>query len=398
MALGALLDAGLPLPDLRRALGSLALGQAHVHARKVLRAGVSATKFIVHAHAHDHEQDHGHSTPSTDATAATSHPPDPAHGHRSLIEIFRVIDNAALSAPARDRAKGMFQRLAEVEASIHAMPIDEVHLHEVGALDSIIDIVGIAFAMEWAAADRVVCSPLNIGGGMVRSAHGLLPVPSPATVKLLEDAPIYGGTVENELVTPTGALIATTFASSFGAIPPMSVERIGYGAGDRDHPTTPNVLRVLIGRAARDVPVERVTVVECEIDDMNPQIFGTAMEKLYAAGALEVFYVAAQMKKNRPGTLLTVIVPPDKLGQIADVMFAETTTIGLRHYEADRECLAREIVSVETPLGAVRFKVSRRDGRVVTATPEFDDCAAIAAANHLSVKDVQRIAIRAYQP
>jgi len=402
MALGALLDAGLPLPDLRRALGSLALGPAHVHARKVLRAGVSATKFIVHAHAHDqeHDQDHRHSATPTDAPPAnpSTHAPDPVHEHRSLAEIFRLIDNASLSAPARDRAKGMFQRLAEVEASIHEMPIHEVHLHEVGALDSIIDIVGIAFAMEWAAADRVVCSPLNIGGGMVRSAHGLLPVPSPATVRLLGDAPIYGGAVQNELVTPTGALIATTYASSFGSIPPMSVERIGYGAGDRDHPSTPNVLRVLIGRAASDAPVERVTVVECEIDDMNPQIFGAAMEKLYAAGALEVFYVAAQMKKNRPGTLLTVIVPPEKLGQIADIVFTETTTIGLRHYEADRECLAREIVSVETPLGAVRFKVSRRDGRVVTATPEFDDCAAIAASNNLSVKDVQRIAIKAYQP
>jgi uncharacterized protein (TIGR00299 family) protein len=402
MAIGALLDAGLPLPDLRRALGSLALGQAHVHARKVMRAGVSATKFIVHTHAHDHEHDHDHHhpVPSTHATSAipSTHAPDPAHEHRSLTEIFRLIDNAALSAPARDRAKGMFRRLAEVEASIHEMPVDEVHLHEVGALDSIIDIVGIAFAMEWAAADRVVCSPLNVGGGMVRSAHGLLPVPSPATVKLLGDAPIYGGTVQNELVTPTGALIAITYASSFGSIPPMSVERTGYGAGDRDHPSTPNVLRVMIGRAARDVPVERVTVVECEIDDMNPQIFGAAMEKLYAAGALEVFYVAAQMKKNRPGTLLTVIVPPDKLGLIADVVFTETTTIGLRHYEADRECLAREIVSVETPLGAVRFKVSRRDGRLVTATPEFDDCATIAAANHMSVKDVQRIAIKAYQP
>jgi uncharacterized protein (TIGR00299 family) protein len=400
MALGALLDAGLPLPDLRHALGSLALGPAHVHARKVVRAGVSATKFIVHAHAHDHDHHHHHSTASTHTTAATpsTHASDPTHEHRSLTDIFGLIDNAALSAPARDRAKGMFQRLAEVEASIHEMPVDEVHLHEVGALDSIIDIVGIAFAMEWAAADRVVCSPLNIGGGMVRSAHGLLPVPSPATVKLLGDAPIYGGAVQNELVTPTGALIATTYASSFGSIPPMSVERIGYGAGDLDHPSTPNVLRVLMGRAAKDAPVERVTVVECEIDDMNPQIFGAAMERLYAAGALEVFYVAAQMKKNRPGTLLTVIVPPDKLGQIADVVFTETTTIGLRHYEADRECLAREIVSVETPLGAVRFKVSRRDGRVVTATPEFDDCAAIAAANHMSIKDVQRIAIKAYQP
>jgi uncharacterized protein (TIGR00299 family) protein len=392
MALGALLDAGLPLDDLRGALGSLALGEAHVHAKKVLRAGLSSTKFTVHEHGHDdeHRHDHQHSQDH-------QHPQDHDRGHRSLPEIFGLIDQAALSARARERAKAMFQRLAEAEASIHQMPVDRVHLHEVGALDSIIDIVGIAFGMEWVGADRVVCSPLNVGGGMVHSAHGVFPVPAPATVKLLGDAPIYSGAIQRELVTPTGALIATTYASTFGAVPPMSVERVGYGAGDADHPSTPNVLRVLIGRAAEQVTTDRVTVVECEIDDMNPQIFGVAMERLYAAGALEVFYVAVQMKKNRPGTLLTVIAPPEKLSQIVEVVFGETTTIGLRHYDANRECLAREIVPVETPIGTVRFKVSRRDDRIVTATPEFDDCAKIAAANHLSVKDVQRIAIKAYQ-
>jgi uncharacterized protein (DUF111 family) len=176
----------------------------------------------------------------------------------------------------------------------------------------------------------------------------------------------------------------------------MSIERVGYGAGDRDDPVTPNVLRVLIGRAAEERRAERVTVIECEIDDMNPQIFGVAMDRLYAAGALEVFYVPVQMKKNRPGTLLTVIAPPEKRSQMADVIFRETTTIGLRHYEVERECLAREIVAVETPLGAVRFKIARRDGRIVNATPEFDDCATLAAANDLSVKEVQALAIQAY--
>jgi uncharacterized protein (TIGR00299 family) protein len=292
----------------------------------------------------------------------------------------------------------MFQRLGEAEAAIHQMPIEKVHLHEVGALDSIIDIVGTVFAMEWAGADTVVCSPLNVGGGTVQSAHGLFPVPAPATVKLLGDAPIYGGAVQKELVTPTGALIATTYATSFGPMPAMAVERVGYGAGDRDDPKTPNVLRVMIGRAAESSSAERVTVVECEIDDMNPQIFGVAMDRLYAAGALEVFYVAVQMKKNRPGTLLTVVVPPEKRTLIADVIFRETTTIGLRHYDVDRECLDREIVSVETPLGAVRFKIARRHGRVVNAVPEFDDCAKLAAAHGVSVKEVQAIAVRAYTP
>jgi uncharacterized protein (TIGR00299 family) protein len=393
MALGALLDAGLPLADLRSALGGLALGDAHVHAKKVLRAGVSATKFTVHAHKHD-QHSHDHETHHHDHG---EHHHD--HGeHRSLPEIFRLIDQSSLTPSARDRAKAMFQRLAEAEASIHQMPVDRVHLHEVGAIDSIMDIVGIAFAMEWVGADRVVCSPLNVGGGMVHSAHGLFPVPAPATVKLLGTAPIYSGNVQKELVTPTGALIATEFAASFGPIPSMTVEQVGYGAGDRDDPSTPNVVRVLIGQTAERAAGERVTVVECEIDDMNPQIFGVAMERLYAAGAVEVFYVPVQMKKNRPGTLLTVIVPPEKLAAITDVIFRETTTIGLRHYEAERECLAREIVSVETPLGPVRFKVSRRDGRIVTATPEFDDCARLATANQLAVKDVQRIAIQAYHP
>jgi uncharacterized protein (TIGR00299 family) protein len=410
MALGALLDAGLPLDDLRAALGSLALGDAHVHADKVLRAGVSATKFTVHEHGH-HSVQHGHSGEHGHHSGEHGHDPDEHghhpgehghdsgshHPHRSLPEIFALIDQAALPVTARARARAMFERLAEAEASIHQMPVEQVHLHEVGALDSIIDIAGIAFAMEWVGADRVVCSPLNVGGGMVRSAHGVFPVPAPATVKLLGDAPIYSGAVQRELVTPTGALIATTYASAFGPLPLMSVERVGYGAGDRDDSSTPNVLRVLIGRASPLVAGERVTVVECEIDDMNPQIFGVAMERLYAAGALEVFYVPVQMKKNRPGTLLTVIVPPERLTQIVDVVFSETTTIGLRHYDAARECLAREIVPVETPIGTVRFKVSRLDGRIVTATPEFDDCAKLAAAHHLPVKDVQRIAIKAYQ-
>src|SRR5262245_42672745 len=385
MALGALLDAGLPFDDLQRALGSLALDDAHVHAHRVLRAGVAATKFSVHATehgAHEHRHDHH---------GAHDHHHGQAHGdgaHRNLEEIFHLIDHSSLTPPGRERAKAMFRRLGEAEAAIHHMPVDRVHLHEVG---------GIVHAMEWASADRVVCSPLNVGGGMVQSAHGLFPVPAPATVKLLGDAPVYSGRVQKELVTPTGALIATTFASAFGALPAMSIERVGYGAGDRDDPETPNVVRVLIGREA-DGPQtgDRVTVLECEIDDMNPQIFGVVMERLYAAGALEVFYTPVQMKKNRPGTLLTVVAAPDRRPHLTEVIFSETTTIGLRHHEVDRECLQREIVTVETAIGPVRFKIARYNGRVVNATPEFDDCVALAHARQVSVKDVQAIAIAAY--
>jgi uncharacterized protein (TIGR00299 family) protein len=394
MALGALLDAGLPLDDLKTALGSLALGDAHVHTTKVLRAGLSATKFTVHehggaspGHTHDHGE-HAHDHP---------HPAGAVHPHRHLAGIYKLIDASALSSAGRDRAKQMFQRLGEAEAAIHQMPLENVHLHEVGALDSIIDIVGIVYAMEWAGADRVVCSPLNVGGGMVSSAHGLFPVPAPATVALLGDAPVYSGAVQKELVTPTGALIATSYASSFGPIPSMSIERVGYGAGDRDDPTTPNVLRVLIGREVAG-QAARVSVIECEIDDMNPQIFGVVMDRLYAAGALEVFYVSVQMKKNRPGTLLTVVAPPDLRSQMTDVIFRETTTIGLRHYDVDRECLEREIVQVDTPIGTVRFKVASRAGHVLNAVPEFEDCAKLAAALNLPVKEVQAIAVKAYKP
>jgi len=213
MTLGALLDAGLPLEDLRRALGSLALGDVELRAEKVLRTGVSATKFRVVEHPANPEN--------------PEHPANHAHAHRHLPKIFKMIDGSSLSAGARDRAKAMFQRLGEAEAAIHQMPVEKVHLHEVGALDSIIDIVGTVFAMDWAGADRVVCSPLNVGGGMVQSAHGVFPVPAPATVRLLGTTPVYSGAVQKELVTPTGALIATTYASSFGPLPAMSVERVG---------------------------------------------------------------------------------------------------------------------------------------------------------------------------
>jgi pyridinium-3,5-bisthiocarboxylic acid mononucleotide nickel chelatase len=416
MVLGAFLDAGLPLDELKRALGSLSVSGFDVSAARVLRAGVSATKFIVHENAqpgapaprHDvahvdehghsrrHSDDHDHRDPHGSAQPFPPAAPEHHHPHRSLAEINALIDRAALSPAGRDRAKTLFRRLGEAEAAIHQTPVEKVHLHEVGALDSIIDIVGAVFALEWVGADRIVCSPLNVGGGTVHSAHGVFPVPAPATMRLLGDTPIYSGSIQKELVTPTGALIATSYASSFGPLPAMSVEHVGYGAGDRDHPEAPNVLRVLIGRAADQPEADRVVVIECEIDDMNPQIFGLAMDRLYAAGALEVFYVPVQMKKNRPGTLLTVIAPPGRRAALTDLIFRETTTIGLRHHDVERECLRREIIHVETPIGAVRFKLAWRDGRIVNAVPEFEDCAKLAAASNLPFKEVQAIAAQAY--
>jgi uncharacterized protein (TIGR00299 family) protein len=419
MILGALLDAGLPLQALRDALGSLGLAEYELAADRVLRANVSATQFRliervglapVHSHAapshdhrhdhapshhahshHDHESEHDHDAPHT-AHAAPSH----HHPHRSLPEILSLIEKSSLSASGRTRAIALFQRLAEAEAAIHQMPVERVHLHEVGALDSIIDIVGAVFALEWFKADRVVVSPMNVGSGMVHSAHGVFPVPAPATVRLLGDAPIYSEGPRAELLTPTGALLLTGHADAFGPLPLMRVGQVGYGAGQRDFADTPNVLRVLVGESADARAAERIVELACETDDMNPQIFGVLMDKLYDAGALEVFYQAVQMKKNRPGTLVTVLAAPSQREALASVLFRETTTIGVRYQEMDRDCLDREIVTLDTAFGSVRMKIARRDGVVLNAAPEFEDCARLARERDLPVKDVQAAATKAW--
>ena len=409
MVLGALLDAGLPLEELRRALGSLAIQGASVSAARVLRAGVSATKFIVeehgetahghdhhddrgHAHAHDHGHAHTHDHVHAHTPAAVAH----HHPHRSLAEINALIERSALSQEGQARAKALFHRLGEAEAAIHQVPIETIHLHEVGALDSIIDIVGAVFAIEWFKPDRIISSPLNVGGGMVHSAHGHFPVPAPATVKLLGGAPVYSSGIQSELVTPTGALLITSYASSFGPVPPLTVDRAGYGAGDRDLPGTPNVLRVLVGESTDQPHAERIIVLQCEIDDMNPQLFGLVMERLYAAGALEVYFASVQMKKNRPGTLLTILARPEKREELSAIVFRETTTIGVRYHEVLRERLEREIVAVDTPIGTIRFKIARLGGTIVNAAPEFEDCLRIASERKVPVKDVQATASKAY--
>jgi pyridinium-3,5-bisthiocarboxylic acid mononucleotide nickel chelatase len=378
MILGALIDLGLPLDALRAALGSLAIEYGEVTAERVSRAGVSATKFRLIEHQRDTD---GHAQPH--------------HKHHHLKLIVAAIERSSLKPESRDKAVRLFERLAEAEAAIHGTPIERVHLHEVGALDSIIDIVGAVFAFEWFGVEDVVSSPLNVGGGTVQCAHGMFPVPAPATARLLLDVPVYGNGT-SELVTPTGALLVTAYAREFGPLAPMRVERIGYGAGDRDPKDAPNVLRVLLGERAGDAAAERVVTIECEIDDMNPQLFGPLMDRLSEAGALDVFYAAVQMKKNRPGTLVTIVAPPARRQAIAEVLFAQTTTIGVRYHEVLRDRLDREIRSVETPLGAIRFKVATRDGRVLNAAAEFDDCARVAAQHGLPIKEVQALATQAW--
>jgi uncharacterized protein (TIGR00299 family) protein len=387
MILGALLDLGLPLADLRAALGSLSV-EHEIATERVLRAGVSATKFRVsepasanatsgpHKHQHEHQHEHD-------------------HHHHSLKQIASLIDRSGLSAVAKDRAVHLFERLGEAEAAIHEMPLDKIHLHEVGALDSIIDIVGAVYGLETLGADRIVSSPLNVGSGTVRCAHGVFPVPAPATARLLQGVPVYAGDVQMELVTPTGALLVTEYADAFGPMPPMTIRGIGYGAGDRDPKQHPNVLRMIVGDAG-DAATERIVEIACEIDDMNPQLFGPLMDRLHAAGALDVFYAPVQMKKNRPGTLVTVLSTPEHREALAGILFAETTTIGVRYQEMLRERLEREVRAIETPVGVVHFKIASRGGRTMNAAPEFEDCARIAGERNLPIKDVQAIAMNAW--
>jgi uncharacterized protein (TIGR00299 family) protein len=384
MLIGALLDAGLPFDLLREALGSLAIDdECAVSVERVSRSGVGAAQFIV---------------TQTAADAGS-------HRHRHLSGITKLVDRSALSVDAKARANRLFRRLAEIEAAIHQMPVEKVHLHEVGALDSIVDIVGGVFGLEWFGAERIVASPLNVGSGTVVCEHGTLPVPAPATAALIKGVPVYAAGPSGEKLTPTGALLVTEFAHEYGVMPPMRVERIGYGAGTRDPKDYPNVLRVLVGDLVgdpvgdSDAPIlsDRITVVECEIDDMNPQIFGVLMDRLYDAGAVDVFYTAVQMKKNRPGTHVTVLVPPGRREAVSTALFRDSTTIGLRYSEVARNTLSRELVSVSTRFGDVRCKVARQDGAVTNVAPEFDDCVRLADQHGVPVKDVQAAGIQAYR-
>jgi hypothetical protein len=423
MLLGALLDAGAPFEELERVVESLGLDGVSIARERVDRAGIGATKFRVadrageqdrghggqhahpdhdhhehdqnhggHEHAHGHQHHHHHDHPHAAGGGR--------HHHRGLSEITAIVGRAALPEAARTRAVGLFRRLAEVEAGIHGVPVEQVHLHEVGAIDSIVDITLAVAAMEWLAPARVVASPLNVGSGTVVCEHGELPVPAPATVELLAGVPVYAQGPPVELVTPTGALLVTAYADAYGPLPPMRVGRIGYGAGDRDLPARPNVLRALVGETdeagVEVAATERVVVLECEIDDMNPQLYGVLMERLTDAGALDVFYAPIQMKKNRPGTLVTVVASPARRDVLTGLLFAESTTIGVRVTETARERLDREMVTVETALGPVRVKVARRGGAVVNAAPEFEDCARLAAERGMPVKTAQALAMRAW--
>ena len=414
MFLGALIDAGVSPQLLRDTVSALGV-DARLEISRVMRSGISATKVDVwvdgekdlpreeywarqpgpetaskaeHEHGHQHEHHHH------------DHPHPHEHSHRGLNEIRRIISAAAISESAKKTAIAIFEALGAAEAKIHNLPIEQAHFHEVGAVDAMVDIVCAAVGAEALGVDEIVCSPLNVGGGMVECAHGTFPVPAPATVELLKDAPVYSSGVQAELVTPTGAAIVRTLARRFAEFPEMKIEKSGYGAGSREFPGHPNALRLVIGQAApkpaAKTSSETISVLEANLDDLNPQVFGYVMDRLLEEGALDVFGMPVHMKKNRPGTLLTVLCKPENESKLAQLIFEETTTLGVRRREEVRQTLARRWENVRTRWGEVRIKIASMNGTVTNYAPEYEDCRRIAAEHHVPLKTVMQEAARAY--
>jgi uncharacterized protein (TIGR00299 family) protein len=374
MLLGALIDLGVDPGSLRRKLSALPLRGYSISTRRTTRQGIGGTKF--------------------DVKVGRGHAP------RGWKEIREILGGANLEKLVREDALRVFRRLIEAEARVHRLPVARVHLHEVGAVDAIVDIVGSVIALKEILGEggRLVVSPLYLGRGRVTMEHGTFPVPAPATAELVKGLPVLSGPVEGELVTPTGAAIVSTLASEFGPLPPMTLAGVGYGAGTRQYDNHPNLLRAILGESSETAKTqEEVVLLECNIDDMNPQAYGWLMDLLFERGALEVFYTPVQMKKGRPGTLVSVILPQERFGEVVALLFRESTTIGLRHRLVRRVELAREIVSVKTEYGRVRIKVSSWNGEPVQAQPEFDDCRRAATARGVPLKEVQAAALAAFR-
>ena len=396
MLLGAFLQAGVPVELLRDTLASLKIG-AKLEIEQVDRSGIHAVK--VHVLSGGKLAEHGHHHHSHSHTHAHDHAP---HSHdddvRSLATICRLIADAGLPKPVEVLATRAFTLLGEAEAKIHHVPVETIHFHEVGAVDAIADIVLAATAAHSLGVDGWSCSPLNVGGGTVECAHGRFPVPAPATAELLRGAPTYSSGVQMELVTPTGAALVRALGCSFGPTPPMEVETIGYGAGTRNPPGFANVLRLSLGRASEPIaPNDTVLVMELAVDDLNPQVLAFVTEQALKLGAFDVMCTPVFMKKNRPGTLLTVLADRAHAPALEDLLLRETSTLGLRIHEERRVCLERRHVQVTTAWGPVRVKVGHREGREFNASPEFDDCRALAEKNAVPVKRVLEAALQAYR-
>jgi len=362
MILGALIDAGVSARGLREEINKINLPGIRLKIKKVLRKGVAGTQVIVEGEKGDKP-------------------------HRNLKEMERIIDRSSLGTQVKGKSKEILRRIATVEAEIHQKEVEEVHFHELGGLDSIVDIAGSVWGLRQIGADEVRVSKINAGGGFVKCEHGTLPVPAPATLALMKGKPLYSTEVDKELLTPTGAAILTSMGSAFGQMPSMKVERIGYGAGRSDLPH-PNLLRLIIGTSTTISGREKVAVVETNIDDMNPQFYDYAIDKLLAMEVLDVFLTPVLMKKSRPATLLTVISIPEKLPSIIEFLLKETTTLGLRWREEERAKTDREITTVGTKYGKIRFKLARWEGRVVNVSPEYEDCKKLALQKGVSLKEV----------
>lgn len=442
MFLGALIDAGVRPELFSQTVEALGV-DARLEISRVDRSGISATKVDViaagekelpreefwgqqagkehtheHAHAHSHSQeshshshDHGHGHDHSHGETHShshEHSQERSHGHshehqhphRGLKEIREIIGKAAISLSAKDRAIKIFEALGAAEAKVHNSSIDDIHFHEVGAIDAIVDIVCASVGAEALNVGEWVCSPLNVGGGTVVCAHGTFPIPAPATLELLKHAPVYSGEIQKELVTPTGAAIVSVLASRFSNFPQMKPDKSGYGAGSRNFKGFPNVLRLTVGEAAQEsMPLgkpEEITVLEANIDDMTPQVFGYVMDRALELGALDVFGSAVQMKKNRPGMLLTVLCHPEDSQRLAKLIFAETTTLGVRMRQESRAVLARRHVNVRTKWGEVRMKLANLNGSVSNYAPEYEDCRRIAEARQVPLKTVMQEAIKIY--
>lgn len=387
MTLGALVDAGCAVEQLRSELRGLQVPGWDLTAEKVWKNGMAATYVKVKT--------------------------EDQSTHRTLNTILEILQKSKLAQAVRERATAIFQKLGEAEACVHDVPLEKIHFHEVGAVDAIVDIVGACIGFEALGIEKFACSALNVGSGTAKMAHGVLPVPAPATARMLTGKPTYSNGVQRELVTPTGAAIVATLCDSFGPQPPMSVSAIGYGAGTADLEGQPNVLRIMVGEevsatrgeekgALAGVPGllgfdEEIAVIEANLDDMNPQIYGYFLEKALGAGALDVYTTPVQMKKNRPGTLLTVLCKPQDTNALMSLIFAETTTFGVRTYRAQRRVLPREWVNVATDYGDVRIKVSRVNGRILHVAPEFEDCRKLAEEKKVPLQRVIAEAIRSYE-
>ena len=374
MTLGALLDAGCPLETLRDELKELSVPGWTISSEKVWKTGMSAT-FVKVA--------------TEDQTR-----------HRPLSAILEILEKSKLTEQVRNNAAAIFRKLGEAEAAVHGVPVEKIHFHEVGAIDAIVDIVGACIGFEALGIEKFACSPLNVGGGTAKMAHGVLPVPAPATAKLLLGKPTYSNGVQKELVTPTGAAIVATLCDWFGPQPAMTISAIGYGAGSTDIEGQPNVVRIMVGEAAEKVVPgfdQEISIIEANFDDMNPQIYGYFLEKALAAGALDVYTTPVQMKKNRPGTLLTLLCKPADTNNLMSLVFAETTTLGARTYRAQRRALPRETVNVHTRYGDVHVKLSRVNGSIRHVAPEYEDCRKLASEKNVPLQQVINEALRSFE-